>query len=151
LGRSRRYWDFAMPMKSGVQKIAPDLYQSSWDDAVKWHDMSNYVDIAVVMCGGKLPQSITQIEFPIDDNANGCDCFSAVQELAKSVSTQRVLSVCHMGENRSGLLSTLILISRGESPAQAVALVQTNGPHNSPTQAHSFWNPGFVKQVLWLS
>jgi hypothetical protein len=45
-------------------------------------------------------------------------------------------------------LSALILVERGVVPAEAVTLVQERGPHNSPTQPHSFWNPGFVQQVL---
>lgn len=137
-------------MKPGVQEIAPGLYQAAFTDAMQWVTASDHVDVAVLMCGGTLPHSIPQIDFPIDDNASGCDRLAAVQELARSISTQRVLSVCHMGENRSGLLSALVLIARGESPEHAVALVQTNGPHNSESQPHSFWNPGFIKQVLDL-
>lgn len=97
-----------------------------------------------------MPPGVEHIVFPIDDNANGSDQFDAVRDLAHSVANRRVLAICHMGENRSGLLSALILADRGIPPAEAVQTVQREGPHNSPTQAHSFWNPGFVRQVLAL-
>lgn len=137
-------------MRPGVQEIAPGLYQAAFADAVAWTDAPLHVDVAVIMCGGALPSLKTQIELTIDDNANGCPVLPLVQDVASLVAHQRVLSVCHVGENRSGLLSALILIKRGLTPQAAITIVQTRGPHNSPTQPHSFWNSGFVRQVAAL-
>lgn len=136
-------------MRPGVQQIAPGLYQSALAHASAWNAVG-VVDVAVLMATPvePLPVGVDHIVAPIDDNADGCDRLDDVRALAKEVAGKRVLSICHMGENRSGLLSTLILIQRGMAPADAVALVQKNGPHNSPTQPHSFWNPGFVRQAL---
>ena len=135
----------ATPLRSGVCEIAPSLYQAAWTDASTW---TGSVDVLVCMAGNAhVNPNIPQISFPIDDNAEGCDRFVEVQNLAKSVATQRVLTVCHMGENRSGLLSALILVERGWYPVSAVTTVQFYGPHTSPSQPHSFWNPGFVRQV----
>jgi hypothetical protein len=97
------------------------------------------------------PDGVQLIYYPIDDDANGSPVFDEVRALARSVSKRRVLSICHMGENRSGLLSALILVERGMTPQGAVTAVQQLGPLNSPDQTTSFWNPGFVRQVLSLS
>ena len=133
------------PLTQGVCEIAPGLYQATWIDASTW---TGSVDVLVYMAGdAQVNPHIPQISFPIDDNAEGCDQFAEVQALAKSVVSKQVLTVCQVGENRSGLLSALILIERGWHPVSAVTTVQYYGPHNSPTQPHSFWNPGFVRQV----
>ena len=139
-------------MRPGVQKIADGLWQGALAHASVWSCANEHIDVAVLMAGvaEPLPFGVEHIWFPINDNADGCECFMDVRALAHQVAKQRVLTICHMGENRSGLLSALILVERGISPQDAVALVQARGPHNSPTQPHSFWNPGFVRQVLAL-
>ena len=139
-------------MKPGVQQIADGLYQSALAHASTWTEAPQYVDVAVLMAtpAEPLPVGVRHIMCPIADNAEGCTCLEAVKALASSISTERVLAVCHMGENRSGLLSALILIARGMDSQEAIRLVQERGPHNSPTQAHSFWNPGFIRQVAAL-
>lgn len=135
-----------------MQEIAPGLYQAALAHASTWTAAPQHVDVAVLMASQAepLPAGIEHQYFPIDDDAAGCNHLDEVRSLASTLAQQRVLTVCHMGENRSGLLSALILIARGMDAATAVRTVQTRGPHNSPTQAHSFWNPGFVKQVLAL-
>lgn len=140
---------------SNIKEIAPGLFQSALNHAVAEMDkeFQAKIDVIVIMAEadvfqrcGDLPILLT----PIDDNPAGTDRLQYVQNIAALVARKRVLTICHVGENRSGLLSALILIERGTTPEDAVALVQKNGPHNSPTQLHSFWNPGFVKQVLAL-
>ena len=134
------------PLQGGVREIAPGLYQAAWTDASTWTGGS--VDVLVYMAGdAQVNPNIPQISFPIDDNAEGCDRFADVQTLAKSLASKQVLTVCQIGENRSGLLSALILVARGWDPISAVTTVQYHGPHHSATQPHSFWNPGFVRQV----
>ena len=133
------------PLRGGVCEIAPGLYQAAVADASTW---TGSVDVLVSMAGdAQVNPNIPQISFPIDDNANGCDRFADVQALAKSVASRQVLAVCQIGENRSGLLSALILVARGWHPISAVTTVQYHGPHHSATQPHSFWNHGFVRQV----
>ncbi len=136
-------------MRPGVRRIADGLYQSALAHASLWNCAAEHVDVAVLMATlvEPMPLGVECVVFPIDDNANGCDRLDEVRALAKSVAHRRVLTICHMGENRSGLLSALILTERGVTPRDAVAMVQANGPHNSPSQQHSLWNPGFVKQV----
>lgn len=139
-------------MRPGVQRIAEGLYQAALAHASVWTGATECVDVAVLMAQPvePMPVGVEHITFPINDNADGCECLDVVRAIARSVATQRVLTICHMGENRSGLLSALILVERGEAPSEAVRIVQENGPHNSPTQPHSFWNPGFVRQVKSL-
>ncbi len=137
-----------------IKKIAPGLWQSALAHVLpNWNSISADCHTIALMAtlAEPLPGNVPLIYFPIDDNASGTDRLDTIRELAKMLANVPVLTVCHIGENRSGLLSALILVERGYKPAEAVALVQREGPHNSPTQAHSFWNPGFVRQVLELS
>ena len=139
-------------MRPGIREIAPGLFQSALVHASNETVISASVDVTVLMAALVEPPPSTPrfVYFPIDDNAAGSPQFEEVRALAASVATSRVLSLCHMGENRSGLLSALILVERGVPPALAVAVVQNRGPVNSSGQTHSFWNPGFVAQVLSL-
>ena len=92
------------------------------------------------------------IYFPIDDNADGLDAetFKVCIALADFLKDFKVLTICHMGENRSGLLSSLILGARGVDAETAVKTVQQRGNPNKD-RGYSFWNPGFVRQVReWL-
>ena len=139
--------------RPGVREIAPGLYQSALAHASVDTEIVKHVDVAVLMASlaEPMPPGLQELViFPIDDNAAGTEHFEAVRNIARTVKDQRVLTICHMGENRSGLLSTPILVERGMKPKDAVALVQKNGPVNSSDQTHSFWNPGFVRQVLEL-
>jgi protein-tyrosine phosphatase len=139
-------------MRPGVQKIAPDLWQSALAHLAFWPCLREHVDLIVLLAARveELPSGVEVIDYPIDDNADGSPVFNGVRALAKALKNQRVCTVCHVGENRSGLLSALILVERGVKPSNAVRMVQERGPYNSPTQPHSFWNPGFVGQVLEL-
>lgn len=136
-------------MKPGVRQIADGLYQAALAHASLWNCVAEHVDVAVLMASAAepMPEGVEHIYFPINDDANGTEHFEDVRKLAQQLAPRRVLTICHMGENRSGLLSALILVARGMSNEAAIALVQQNGSHNSPSQAHSLWNPGFVRQI----
>ena len=87
------------------------------------------------------------VHTPIDDNAMGCDQLDMVRSVAKRLSRERVLTVCSMGENRSGLASACLLNLRsGRGGPDAVAYIRDKVRPRTG-QPHVLWNPGFVKQV----
>lgn len=133
-----------------MKQIAEGLWQSSQRDVSSVS--SEQFDVVFWMCGGPIsvPFGVELVDFAIPDDPNGCapELFDRLRRLAAAHAHLRVLTVCSMGENRSGLMSALILVARGMEPEDAVRRVQEKGPHNSPDRPHSFWNPGFVKQVL---
>ena len=96
------------------------------------------------------PEGAIVVHYPIDDNDQGLDedVFLRLYHLVDSLSDLRILTVCHAGENRSGLVSTMTLIAREIPVEEAIRTVQANG--NANYGDHSFWNPGFVAQVRRL-
>ena len=135
-----------------AKEIAPGLWQSPLHSLIdEWDELQQHVDVIVVMAlGGDLTvlNAPLVLHFPISDDPAGCEQIGQVRVLAGILSSYSVLTVCQMGENRSGLLSALILRARGDSPEKAVRTVQQNGPSTTDPERGSFWNPGFVQQVL---
>ena len=99
---------------------------------------------------GSVAGSLIFVRYPIPDNDQGLDdeVFLCLWGLVQALANRKVVAVCQAGENRSGLVATMILIARGEKVEDAIATVQKNG--NARTHKHSFWNPGFVAQVRRL-
>src|SRR3990167_6331127 len=89
------------------------------------------------------------IGFPVPDDPNGLNSgtFKELSKLCRIIGDSTVLTVCHMGENRSGLASALILVHYGYSPTEAIDLIRKQVQPNSDAP-HVLWNPGFVKQLL---
>lgn len=90
------------------------------------------------------------VRYPIPDNDQGLDdvVFLRLWHLVNALSDRKIMAVCQAGENRSGLVATMVLIARGATVEDAIATVQKEG--NARTHAHSFWNSGFVAQVRRL-
>ena len=135
-----------------AKEIESGLWQSPLHSVIEeWNELRQHVDIIVVMTlGGDLTaiNAPLVMHFPIPDDPGGCEQIGQVRMLARILSSYRVLTVCQMGENRSGLLSALILQARGASPEEAVQTVQQKGPATTDPERGSFWNPGFVQQIL---
>lgn len=136
---------------------AKQIADKLWQGALAHVSQDGYpegVEVVLLMAERveALPNAanVPVLYLPIPDNPDGLteEQFAQVYGLCRAVQGACVLTICHMGENRSGLASALLLCLRGMEPAAAVKLVQTNGPHNSSNAPHSFWNPGFNKQVL---
>ena len=92
------------------------------------------------------------VRYPIPDDDKGLDVtvFLRLLGLVNHCAELPLLAVCQAGENRSGLVCAMTLIMRGMEVEEAIKTVQKNG--NANTHAHSFWNPGFVRQVRkWLT
>ena len=141
-------------MMEKVKQIAAGLWQGALVHVLdEWEEITEEVDVVLVMAevaGNPFPwtgKNLNILLDPIDDDPSGAADFSRLKALAVAFCDQRVLTVCHAGENRSGLMSALILRARGLTPFEAVLFVQQNGPVNTDND-HSFWNPGFVQQVL---
>ncbi len=136
---------------SRIKKITEGLYQGALRH-VSEDGVPEGVDAIVLMAEKAEPidTDVPIFYLPIPDDPNGLDndVFNVVYALANyMIKFKTVLTVCHMGENRSGLMSVLILIVRGVMSYDAIDLVQNCGPVNSTDCKHSFWNPGFVTQA----
>lgn len=149
-------------LRPGIREIAPGLSQGALAHVVRdWAtEVHGHFDCVLLMA-----EEVEQIPryqggpgvvlLPIADNADGLPSselhFVMGFIAAMSAIFPRILTVCHMGENRSGLASCCILHCRDNMTGDAAAdLVQQNGPLNSPTQETSFWNPGFNRQIRGL-
>jgi protein-tyrosine phosphatase len=140
----------------GITQIDDGLFQGGVLDVQReWANLKEHVDVVLVLTNefgdhGLLPDDGPQIiYFGIPDCATGLDqhVFDELRARCAALADKRVLTVCFMGENRSGLASALVLMARGKAPADAAKLVHERGPHRSVSQPHSFWNPGFNRQV----
>lgn len=136
-----------------MKQIAEGL----WQDGVHWFDAGPPLpDVEVVIFASEydhrmVPDGADGIEMPFPDDANGVSptILEALRGLCAGVAHRRVLTVCSVGENRSGLLSALILMARGMSAEDAISTVQKNGP--ARTHDHALWNPGFLRQLRDLA
>lgn len=141
-----------MPDNGRIREIAPNLWQGALRHVVEdWETIKDKFETVLLLADEveRIPRERDIYTFAIPDDPDGLsqNAFWQLVGFAAAFKAHRVLTVCHMGENRSGLMSALILIHRGMAPNAAADLVQMNGPHNSPSQPHSFWNPGFNRQV----
>lgn len=138
-----------------MKKISEKLWQFSAE-----FDSEIPQDATVVfwLCGRAPRRSLALskdrvlVDYEIPDDPNGLDAavFDDLVDLARMYKDCGCMTVCQMGENRSGLMSTLILIARGVETEEAIKTVQDNGNMNSvqsQAKGHSFWNPGFAAQV----
>ena len=136
-------------------RVAEGLYQGAMRYvAERWSEIRGTVDVVLILAHEVefIPAEYIgpwKIVFPIPDDPNGLDpdTWERLRDLVGWIAQaqRRVLTVCHMGENRSGLASALLLIERGCCPADAINLVRAAGPaHGGP---HLLWNPGFEKQI----
>ena len=135
-----------------MKQIAEKLWQGS---AMLGYEMPEDIEVVFWLCGGWAdlrdePQ--IWIYYTIPDNPEGLDktTFFKLWQLVNTFAGCSILTVCAAGENRSGLVAAMTLIARGMEVEEAIKTVQVNG--NSNTHDHSFWNPGFVRQVReWLA
>lgn len=89
------------------------------------------------------------IHAPMDDNYD----FMAMEDISTAVQTaqvvsdqlrkgRRVLSTCHQGRNRSGLVSAMALcLTYGYKPSEAIQIVRL-------ARMHALTNPQFVRLLL---
>lgn len=132
-----------------IKQIADNLWQAPLHAAVAGPlppikqivSMVQFPDVAIA-------DDVDVLELPIDDNPSGTDRFDDLDDYADVLKDTPLMTVCHMGENRSGLFSAMVLVHRGVTPRAAVDTVQNNGPQTTHDHDTSFWNPGFVNQVL---
>lgn len=106
----------------------------------------------VIVCADEylvLPSS-NKLVIPFDDSTDGVPVSTLLllQYVIAGIEGRElnVLTVCHMGENRSGFVSALILMFEGYSAEDAISLIRekvsplTDNPY-------TLWNEGFVKQL----
>jgi len=100
----------------------------------------------------QLPAKVPLLQTPIPDDPNGLPdaLFAYLQRWAKVLSGVRVLTVCHMGENRSGLASALLLMAQGKTAQGAIAAIRASGTPLTDNP-YFLWNPGFVRQLEAVS
>jgi hypothetical protein len=132
-------------------RIFPGIRQQALAFLVKnWESDVAGADIVWLMADEveRIPSGIPVLRTPIDDNANGLpdETVTGLYKWACVLRGANVCTVCHMGENRSGLASVLLMLARGVPTSRAIALAQAH-PAISGGQSHTFWNPGFVAQV----
>ena len=141
---------------NAAYEVEPGLYQGAMRIVVEnWEEIRGAIDV-VLICAHTvefIPEeyipAVTKIVFCIPDDPNGLDeeTLARLRAICEFVKDQRVLTVCHMGENRSGLASALILIARGRTSQEAIRLIRASGAVRSHGKPYLLWNPGFVKQV----
>lgn len=138
-----------------MKRIAEGLWQAS---AMRGFEIPKEAEVVFWLCGNApkkhhaLSTDRTLIDFEIPDDPTGLPdaVFQDLVEYARDYKDAGIITVCAMGENRSGLMSALVLIARGVPVEEAIATVQQNGNVNSlpaETKGHSFWNAGFAEQV----
>ena len=138
---------------SKIKQIDHSLWQGAFSD-VAVEGIPEEVEIVILMAStADLPPlrpGQILIYYPIDDTADGASAEELynIQRIASTFADRKVLTVCYMGENRSGLMSAMILLERYDDASWAVKTVQERGPVNSGCALQSFWNPGFVQQIL---
>jgi len=139
-----------------VWQVTDRLWQGSiFAVAREWDTLKGQIDIAFCM-GEPVWSPPSPDEEPpfvvhtIADNPAGCDCLEHVQSLVRGVKDKRVLFICAMGENRSGLAAALWLIENGLTPDAAITLLREKVKPNTD-QPHVLWNPGFERQVRALA
>ena len=141
---------------NAAYRIEDGLYQGAMRIVVEhWPEIRNAVDVVLILAHSVefIPEEyepgIVKIVMPIPDDPNGLDQerWDRLWSICEFVKDKRVLTVCHMGENRSGLASAMILMARGRSPAEAIRLIRASGPARSAGQPYLLWNPGFARQV----
>lgn len=98
------------------------------------------------------PFSVSDAEvwhYPIDDTTEDLpdEWWAEIEAFIGRVPDDAtVATFCHMGHNRSGLASVLLMVRRGIPVEEAVAALHRHRLEgNDP---HLFWNPGFVRQVV---
>jgi len=132
-----------------MKQIAEGLWQTGTlhEERIPIND----VDVVFWMCGQAPPAPFGKIliDYPIPDDPDGLpkEVFQDLWALACALRDKNILTVCNAGENRSGLVSVLVLLARGLNVERAISIVQENGPRYSADKEHAFWNPGFVRQV----
>lgn len=141
-----------MEVAPGVSRIEEGLYQGALSCVVRhWAEIRDLFDW-IVLCATEiepLPRNEKHILYcPIDDNSDGisADAFHLLW-CNVAFGNGRLLTICHMGENRSGLAAAMALIMRGKSAEDAIAIVRREGNKISPGVQHSFWNEGFARQL----
>lgn len=145
-------------MSSKIKQITAHLFQGALAHVAS-EGIPDAVDLVFLMAQEAeriaLPvgKRMTFVYLPIADDPTGCSgaLFEKLRSWARSAYGHNVLTICHMGENRSGLMSALILYEvAGYTGNSAVTTVQQYGPINSSHAPHALWNPGFVKQIREL-
>lgn len=135
-------------------RIAENLYQTG---TAIWPvgQVPPHVDV-ILFCAREMSAmvepGVERVAFPFIDAPDGLseERFLELAALCRELSSRRVMTVCEAGENRSGLASALVLVGRGLSPSEALAVVRSHGPTPYTGAAHLLWNDGFVKQLLSL-
>ena len=133
-----------------IYDVAPGLKQGALAHVSQRWPVED-VDVVLLMADEieKIPCTVPVFTFSIADDPHGMpdDEFWRLYATVRLFAPWRVLTVCHMGENRSGLASVMILVARGMPVKDAIATVRRAGPAISVGQPHLFWNPGFAAQV----
>lgn len=98
------------------------------------------------------PATTCVLHVPFDDNADGVSdsTWEHLFHLTHYVIAKgaRALTICTMGENRSGLLSALLLHARyGFDGQHCIDLIRQKAAPRSG-QPYTLWNPGFVRQIV---
>lgn len=136
-------------------QITKDLWQGAMNPVARyWPSYETHIDALVVMAPWvELIPAKVAYYYPIDDNDQGLPDveFDRLSEFLRTIPREhrRIMTICHMGENRSGLASVLRLIHNGVGTDDAIDLVRSTVKPRSG-QPHVFWNPGFVAQVRRL-
>jgi len=132
-------------------KITDGLYQTGISRG-PFTDLSK-IDIVIDATyeGVLLPSHINYVAIPFNDSTEGVpeDRFWLLRALCQTLKHKSILTVCSMGENRSGLLSALILYYRGHTMPEAIQMIRDAVPPVSEVP-HVLWNPAFEKQLLEL-
>ena len=139
-------------MTEPAYQITPSLWQGAMGPVARyWPSYEPHVDALVVMAPWVelIPAKVVYY-YPIDDNDQGLptDEFRRLSEFLRCVPRrhQKIMTICHMGENRSGLASALYLIHRGATVDEAIRLIRNHVMPRSG-QPYTLWNPGFVAQL----
>lgn len=122
-----------------MYRIHDDLYQSPARVA-KTHDFDVVFWMKASPPKAQFGKQIV-IDFPVPDSEKGLeqDQIETLWSLVNSVKDKKILTVCQAGQNRSGLVSAMVLMARGLPVETAIGKVQA---HNG-----ALWNPGFQRQL----
>ncbi len=97
-----------------------------------------------------LEDEMEVVFLPFDDSEEGVpfDVWNQLVDRLKAIDhTEGVVTICQAGENRSGLVSALLLgLKEDLPPDEAIALIRKQINPNT-TMEHVLWNKGFVSNL----
>jgi hypothetical protein len=145
-------------MSSAIYEISDGVWQGSHGALMADPDRSDLlrrIDVVLAVGEDGAVVSLPEVRFgfhaAFPDDANGVSdhTWDYFYHFTHNVIARNAvaLTLCAMGENRSGLVAAMLLHARtGKNGGEVIDLIRA---HVRPrtNQPYALWNPGFVRQV----